>query len=146
MTSLSTNQTPQDIELFQLLGTTLIAIQKVEFALYTAVQSLSKDCKEKDIQTITRVPSNAFLKGTTSELKPALNLLQQQFSDELPLSLKDLEDLIYKRNLITHDFWQVTGSNTVGTEKLAQPLTFLRTLSDKCESWTAKLETVYANN
>ncbi|KGY11753.1 hypothetical protein NM22_13905 [Vibrio tubiashii] len=144
MTSLNTTLASEDTEFFQLLGTTLIAIQKVEFSLYTAIQSLSKNCQQKDIQAITRVPSNAFLKGTTTELKPALNLLQQQFSDELPLSLKELEELIYKRNLVTNDFWQVTGSDQLGVEKIAQPIIFLQTLIGQCESWTAELETVSA--
>ncbi|MCG9700699.1 glucosamine-6-phosphate deaminase [Vibrio natriegens] len=127
-------------EVLSLLGAALIAIQKVECALYSSIQPLCKQSRCKNIQALGNMTSNQFLKGTTTEIQPTLLSLQHELTDNLPMPIKEISQFIYKRNLITHHFWQLTDAQIKGTEKLSQPVLFLKNLLDQCDEWLKQIK------
>lgn len=128
-------------EVLSLLGAALIAIQKVECELYNSLQPLCKQSLCKNIQALGKMTSNQFLKGTTTEIQPTLLSLQHELTDNLPMPIKEISQFIYKRNLITHHFWQLTDAQIKGTEKLSQPVMFLKDLLDQCDEWLKQIKT-----
>ena len=126
-------------EVLLLLGASLIAIQKVESSLYSALQPLCKQSHSKEIQALGMMTPNQFLKGTTTEIQPTLQSLQLELADDLPMPVKEISQFIYKRNLITHHFWQVTDAQTKGAEKLSQPVLFLQELLEQCDEWIKQM-------
>ncbi|MEZ8105575.1 glucosamine-6-phosphate deaminase [Vibrionales bacterium C3R12] len=140
MTPLIDNTPHLNDELLPLLGATLISIQEVEYHLYKAIQNLCKDAHSNNIQTIKAMTSDQFLKGTTVEVKPTLLLLQNEFSDKLPISVDDISNFIYHRNLVTHSFWHAINPDVRESEKLADPLLFLQKLYAQCEEWISLIK------
>ena len=126
-----------------LLGSALIEAQKVEFSLYQVITQLTAEhsCeKEKKVLSIT---PEAFLKGSPKELELTLSLYEQVFGDKLPLKANEIKDLVSYRNLISNNFWRVTGADVKGGEKLANPNAYLQSFLAKCELWTTILNKSY---
>ncbi|RTZ14929.1 glucosamine-6-phosphate deaminase [Vibrio aquaticus] len=128
----------QNHELLPLLGATLIASQKVNFLLYQLMQPICKAHSSSQVQHLASKTSDQFLQGTTAELKPILLLLEES---HLPLTINELLDFIYKRNIVSQQFWHVTDAEIKGGEKIANPVAFLRNLLSEYEAWQVKLET-----
>lgn len=129
-----------DSEQLTLLGHALISVQRLDYALYLSIKSLCKHHSSDKVQAIANVAPSQFLQGTTVELKPTLQLLDESFADTLPLSTGELSDFIFKRNLITNNFWLATATSVKGSEKLANPKLFLQQLVEQCDAWLAKVE------
>ncbi|MFM2588802.1 glucosamine-6-phosphate deaminase [Vibrio sp. TBV020] len=127
-------------ERFSLLGAALIATQKVDFLLYRVIQPICKTHLSSEVKPLANKTSDQFLQGTMKELKPVLSTLEETCSEQMPLTASELSDFIYKRNLITHQFWQVTEADIKGSEKIANPEDFLRNLLTECEAWQVKIE------
>lgn len=127
----------QSNDRFSLLGAALVSMQKVNFSLYQAMQPVCKTHDEKKVQELVSKTSDQFLQGTTAELKPTLLLLEEA---RLPLTIKELLDFIYKRNLVSQQFWHVTDADIKGSEKIANPEDFLRNLLTECEALQGKIE------
>ncbi|ELA6791226.1 glucosamine-6-phosphate deaminase [Vibrio alginolyticus] len=127
----------QSYDQFSLLGTTLVSIQKVTFSLYQAMQPVCKMHSSPEVQQLVSRTSDQFLQGTTAELKPTLLLVEEA---RLPLTINELLDFIYKRNLVSQQFWHVTDADIKGSEKIANPEDFLRKLLTECETLQGKIE------
>ena len=52
----------------------------------------------------------------------------------------EISQFIYKRNLITHHFWQLTDTQIKGTEKLSKPVPFLKELLAQCDEWMQQIK------
>ncbi|KII77402.1 hypothetical protein PL18_15650 [Vibrio renipiscarius] len=129
-----------DSELLSLLGATLIAVQKVDNLLYRSIQPLCKYQPLEALNTLGRMTPELFLQGTTAELKQTLLLLNDNVGEALPLSMNQMSDFIYKRNLVTRQFWQITDAEVKGGEKMANPKQFLLNLLNECEQWGMQVE------
>lgn len=129
-------------EVLPLLGAALLAVQKVEWTLFCALQPLCKQCHSKDIRALGRMTSSQFLKGTIAELQPTLLSLEEALADNLPMPVEGILELIYKRNLITHHFWELTDAEIKGAEKISQPVSFLQDLLVQCDGWMEQIECV----
>jgi len=127
----------QNNEQLSLLGSVLISMQKVNFSLYRLMQPVCETHSAQNVQQLANKTSDQFLQGTTTELKPTLLLLEEAC---LPLTINELLDFIYKRNLVSQRFWHVTNADIKGNEKIANPESFLRNLLAECEALQGKLE------
>jgi len=119
-----------------LLGASLLAAQKFEFALYGIISHLShlpEAQKEKRFRELT---PEKFLRGSPEDLKATLGQLETAFGDKLLLSTDELRGFIRDRNLIAHNYWRLTRSNIKDAEKLENPNSFLRSFLERCEHWT----------
>ena len=125
-----------DIDECILLGGSLLAVQKFEFALYGIISHLPhlpEAQKEKRFRELT---PEKFLRGDPEDLKATLGQLETAFGEKLLLSTTELKSLIKDRNLIAHNYWRLTKSNIKSAEKLESPLVFLKTFIERCEYWT----------
>ncbi|MFA0708076.1 glucosamine-6-phosphate deaminase, partial [Vibrio sp. 10N.222.48.A3] len=66
--------------------------------------------------------------------------LYDVFGETLALSSAELNEFLYKRNLVSLSFWQVTTTSVKGNEKLANPTQFLQELIDQCDLWLTKVD------
>ncbi|WP_146493109.1 hypothetical protein [Vibrio cyclitrophicus] len=123
-----------------LLGASLLASQKVEWALFSVISTLAK-ALPKDAQQSLDLDLATFLRDKPSEQDTMLTFYEHMFGAQLPLSKNELNDFIYHRNLVTRGFWQVTGANVKGGEKLANPELYLKEFLAKCEYWQVMIDT-----
>ena len=122
-----------------LLGSALLEAQKVEFGLYLVITQLTaKHSCEKEKKVLSITPE-AFLKGSPKKLELALSLYEQAFGDKLPMNTNEIKDFVSHRNLISTNFWRVTGADVKGGEKLANPTAYLQGFIAKCEQWIIML-------
>lgn len=135
-----TDTTNLSNEQLSLLGKALLSVQRLENSLYQSIKALCKQDSSSDIQAIKNLTSEQFLKGTIVELKPVVQRLHDVLGESLPLSPTELNEFLYKRNLVSLSFWQVTTTSVKGNEKLANPTLFLRELVAQCDIWLAKVE------
>ncbi|MCG9555112.1 glucosamine-6-phosphate deaminase [Vibrio sp. Isolate31] len=135
-----TDTTNLSNEQLSLLGKALLSVQRLENSLYQSIRALCKQNSSSDTQAIENLTSEQFLKGTITELKPVIQQLYDVFGETLVLSSAELNEFLYKRNLVSLSFWQVTTTSVKGNEKLANPTLFLQELIDQCDLWLAKLE------
>ncbi|MBE8606239.1 hypothetical protein [Vibrio sp. OPT10] len=123
-----------------LLGASLLASQKVEWALFSVISTLAK-VLPKEAQQSLDLDLATFLRDKPSEQDTMLTFYEHMFGAQLPLSKNELNDFIYHRNLVTRGFWQVTGANVKGGEKLANPELYLKEFLAKCEYWQVMIDT-----
>ncbi|OCH44980.1 hypothetical protein [Vibrio cyclitrophicus] len=123
-----------------LLGASLLASQKVEWALFSVISTLAK-ALPKEAQQSLDLDLATFLRDKPSEQDTMLTFYEHMFGAQLPLSKNELNDFIYHRNLVTRGFWQVTGANVKGGEKLANPELYLKEFLAKCEYWQVMIDT-----
>lgn len=124
------------IEEYALLGASLLAAQKFEFALYGIISHLSHLPEAKKEKRFRELTPEKFLRGSPEDLKATLGQLETAFGDKLLLSADELKDFIRDRNLIAHNYWRLTKSNIKDTEKLENPNSFLRGFLKRCDHWT----------
>jgi hypothetical protein len=120
-----------------LLGASLLAAQKLEFALYGIISHLShlpEAQKEKRFRDLT---PEQFLRGDANELKATLGQLEMAFGNRLLLSSAELKRFVQDRNLIAHNYWRLTKVNIRGAETLVNPEAFLRDFLERCDHWAA---------
>ncbi len=123
-----------------LLGATLLSAQKLELDLFTRISKLTKEhATEQQKQLIEISTPETFLQAKGEELNLTLSVYEQVFGDKLPLSKQSLLDFIYRRNLITKQYWHVTGADVKGGEKLGNPDNFLQDFYHQCETWQKEL-------
>jgi hypothetical protein len=120
-----------------LLGASLLAAQKFEFALYGIVSHLSHLPEAKKEKRFRELTPEKFLRGSSSDLKATLGQLETVFGEVLLLSTNELKIFIRDRNLIAHDYWRLTKSNINGGETLENPDVFLKTFLSQCDNWTS---------
>ncbi|KJY83569.1 hypothetical protein TW81_07260 [Vibrio galatheae] len=142
MTITTEYKTALQQDLMPLLGEALIAVQKVDFALYKAIQPLCKQHPNRDLRALSRLTANQFLQGTSADVTLRLQPLHNMLNDELPMSVAEISDFVSKRNLITQQFWQLTDAPIKGGEKIAQPVPFLQQLLSQCDKWMERVEKV----
>ena len=135
-----TDTTNLSSEQLSLLGQALLSVQRLENSLYQSIRALCKQNSSSDVQAIEDLTAEQFLKGTIVELKPIIQRLHDVFGESLPLSSTELSEFLYKRNLVSLSFWQVTTTSIKGSEKLANPTLFLQELIAQCDLWLAKVE------
>ncbi|MFA0114736.1 glucosamine-6-phosphate deaminase [Vibrio sp. 10N.261.46.E11] len=135
-----TDTTNLSSEQLSLLGQALLSVQRLENSLYQSIRALCKQNSSSDAQAIEDQTAEQFLKGTIVELKPIIKRLHDVFGESLPLSSTELSEFLYKRNLVSLSFWQVTTTSIKGSEKLANPTLFLQELIAQCDLWLAKVE------
>ncbi|MEZ8962086.1 MULTISPECIES: hypothetical protein [Vibrio] len=123
-----------------LLGASLLASQKVEWALFSVISTLAK-ALPKEAQQSLDLDLATFLRDKPSEQDTMLTFYEHMFGAQLPLRKNELNDFIYHRNLVTRGFWQVTGANVKGGEKLANPELYLKEFLAKCEYWQVMIDT-----
>ncbi|HEY8095850.1 MAG TPA: hypothetical protein VIE65_07100 [Methylobacter sp.] len=120
-----------------LLGASLLAAQKFEFALYGIVSHLShlpEAQKEKRFRDLT---PEKFLHGNIEDLKATLGQLETAFGQKLLISTEELKVFIRHRNLIAHNYWRLTKPDIKNSEKLDDPELFLRRFLESCDKWAA---------
>ncbi|EAQ55880.1 glucosamine-6-phosphate deaminase [Vibrio sp. 10N.222.54.F12] len=135
-----TDTTNLSNEQLSLLGKALLSVQRLENSLYQSIRALCKQNSSSDTQAIENLTSEQFLKGTITELKPVIQQLYDVFGETLALSSAELNEFLYKRNLVSLSFWQVTTTSVKGNEKLANPTQFLQELIDQCDLWLTKVD------
>ena len=141
MTTATVSSTEQHISNeYALLGASLLASQKVEWALFSVISTLAK-ALPKEAQQSLDLDLATFLRDKPSEQDTMLTFYEHMFGAQLPLSKNELNDFIYHRNLVTRGFWQVTGANVKGGEKLANPELYLKEFLAKCEYWQVMIDT-----
>lgn len=139
MTTATASSTEQLSNEHALLGAALLATQKVEFSLYTAIaQLVTTDSNLHERQAI-ELNADTFLKGSSNELSLVLDLYYQVFGSKIPLTKAEVSDFVFNRNLISRNYWRATGADVKGGEKLGNPERYLSEFIAKCESWQAKL-------
>ena len=120
-----------------LLGASLLAAQKFEFALYGIISHLSHLPEAQKERRFRDLTPELFLRGDADKLKATLGQLEVAFGDRLLLSTAELECLVQDRNLIAHSYWRLTKANIRGSETLANPEEFLRDFLERCDHWAA---------
>ncbi|MDN3702646.1 glucosamine-6-phosphate deaminase [Vibrio artabrorum] len=135
-----TDTTNLSSEQLSLLGQALLSVQRLENSLYQSIRALCKQNSSSDVQAIKDLTAEQFLKGTIVELQPIIQRLHDVFGESLPLSSTELNEFLYKRNLVSLSFWQATTTSIKGSEKLANPTLFLQELLAQCDLWLAKVE------
>lgn len=119
-----------------LIGASILAAQKFEFALYGIVSHMShlpEAQKEKRFRELT---PESFLRGDIENLKATLGQLEKAFGERLLISNSELTRFIQDRNTIAHNYWRLTKSNITGSAKLDNPEHFLKEFLERCDKWT----------
>ncbi|MEZ9743316.1 hypothetical protein AB4320_01290 [Vibrio splendidus] len=141
MTTATVSSTEQHISNeHALLSASLLASQKVELALFSVISKLAKALPKEQQQPLG-LDLDTFLREKPSEQASTLSLYEQTFGEQLPLKTNEISDFIYHRNLVTRDFWRVTGADVKGGEKLANPELYLKEFLAKCEYWQVMIDT-----
>lgn len=108
-----------------LLGTSVLLVQKFEFALYGIVAHLSHLPEAQQEKRFRELTPEAFLRGDPSELRATLGQLAARFGTPLLLASDELDQLIEDRNLITHNFWRSFHADINGVDRRQDSESFL---------------------
>lgn len=118
----------------QLLGLSLLEIQKVEFALYGIISHLTH-LPEGQGWKFKELSPETFLRGNPNELNATLGQLEKAFGKKLNLSNDDFKMLIKDRNLIAHSYWRMSRNGIQDAKQLDNPEKFLLDFIDRCQYW-----------
>lgn len=119
-----------------LLGASLLAAQKFEFALYGIVSHLSHLPEAKKEKRFRELTPEKFLHGNVEDLKVTLGQLETAFGKRLLISTEELKNFVSDRNLVAHNYWRLTKANIENSERLENPELFLRSFLEQCNKWT----------
>lgn len=118
----------------QLLGISLLEIQKVEFALYGVVSHLTHLPEGRGWKFNGLSPEN-FLRGDPEQLKATLGQLDKAFGSLLKISCDRFKELIENRNIIAHNYWRMSRKGIRGARTLENPEAFLLEFIEQCQYW-----------
>ncbi len=126
-----------------LLGTALLTVQRLEFAIYgiaAHAAHLPVAAKEKRFRDLT---PDLYLRGDIGLLKATLGQLVATFGDALLIRTSELDSYIADRNTIVHNYWRLTRAK-FPHQQIESPIDFLRSFIERSAHMTAVINGLLA--
>lgn len=95
---------------YALLGSALIAAQRVEFYIYALAAHIDTEHPSKDGTRFSELTAESYLRGDPATHKATLGQLVKKFAEILDINTVELEQFVEDRNQVIHNYWRLYQS------------------------------------